>query len=83
MFGFPEAPLAWWQTRGMARRAGVNLPRAVVDGWMSRAELGQIVARCAGCGQRARCDGFLALPAEAGVAGFCPNKPALEALVSH
>ena len=32
MIGYPEAPRAWWLTRGMARISGVNLPRAVVVG---------------------------------------------------
>ena len=36
MIGYPEAPKAWWLTRGMARISGVNLPRAVVEGWLQR-----------------------------------------------
>lgn len=84
MFGYPEAPLAWWQTRGMARLAGVNLPRAVVDGWLTRAELGDLVARCEGCANRPRCDSWLATPQpQGGLPGFCPNKPAIEALAAH
>lgn len=84
MFGYPEAPLAWWQTRGMARAAGVNLPRAVVDGWLTRAELGDLVARCDACGARPSCDRWLADPRPAGgLPGFCPNKPAIEALATQ
>jgi hypothetical protein len=42
MIGYPEAPRAWWLTRGMARISGVNLPRAVVEGWLQRDELEDI-----------------------------------------
>ena len=54
MIGYPEAPKAWWLTRGMARISGVNLPRAVVEGWLQRTELEDLVARCAACGRASR-----------------------------
>jgi hypothetical protein len=86
MIGYPEAFRAWGLTRGMARISGVNLPRAVVDGWLHRSELDSLVSRCASCGQGVRCEGWLgdsssarsqALPA---IPEFCPNKPGIEAL---
>lgn len=84
MIGYPEAPRAWWLTRGMARIAGVNLSQAVVDGWLTRAELGEIIGRCAGCSRSAECDGWVAQSGPARqMPGFCPNKPAIEALVAH
>ena len=49
MIGYPEAYKAWWLTRGMARISGVNLSRAVVEGWLQRAELDGLVTRCATC----------------------------------
>ncbi len=84
MFGYPEAPVVWWQARGMARLGGVSLPRAIIDGWLTRAELGVIVTRCQGCQARQRCEAWLTESRpEGGVAGFCPNRPAIEALAAH
>lgn len=81
MIGYPEAPRAWWLTRGMARVAGVNLPQAVVDGWLSRDELAHLIARCEGCDAGERCQAWLALSgAASGMPQFCPNKAAIEAL---
>lgn len=81
MFGYPEAPKAWWLTRGMARISGVNLPRAVVDGWLRRAELEVLVSRCASCRQGVDCEGWLATSGVArAMPDFCPNKPGIEAL---
>ncbi|MBE2277792.1 MAG: hypothetical protein IAE87_16025 [Rhodobacteraceae bacterium] len=83
MFGYPESPVVWWQTRGMARLAGVSLSGAVFDGWLTRTELGEIVTRCEGCQARRRCEAWLAEPRpEGGVAGFCPNRPVIEALAA-
>lgn len=81
MIGFPEAPKAWWRTRGMARISGVNLPRAVVEGWLPRAELEDLIARCAVCEREAECESWLGHsgPARA-VPEFCPNKARIEAL---
>ena len=44
MIGYPDSPRAWWLTRGMARISGVNLTRAVVDGWLNREELAEMLA---------------------------------------
>lgn len=83
MIGYPESPKAWWLTRGMARISGVNLPRAVVDGWLQRRELEHLVTRCAACTQGDACETWLVQsgPAKA-MPAFCPNKTNIEALVS-
>jgi Family of unknown function (DUF6455) len=82
MIGYPETPKAWWLTRGMARISGVNLPRAVVDGWLHRDELEDLVVRCAACGKVRRCEDWLAVSGGAqAMPGFCPNKPGIEALI--
>ncbi|NJM81237.1 MAG: hypothetical protein HC844_01010 [Tabrizicola sp.] len=81
MIGYAEAPRAWWLTRGMARVSGVNLPQAVVEGWLTRSELSDLVERCGSCGKGADCESWLAQsgPARA-MPGFCPNKAGIEAL---
>ncbi len=84
MIGYTDAPRAWWLTRGMARIAGVNLPRAVVEGWLSRDELAVLVERCEACVRAPQCDQWIAASgAEKRMPGFCPNKPAIEALAPH
>lgn len=81
MIGYPEAPRAWWLTRGMARLSGVNLPRAVVEGWLQRGELEELIARCAACGQGRSCEDWLGKSgAAATMPDFCPNKAGIEAL---
>jgi succinate dehydrogenase/fumarate reductase flavoprotein subunit len=81
MNGYPDSPLAWDLTRGMARVLGASLPDAVVDGWLSRAELAQLVDRCAVCDQTPACTAWLS---QARIKGtmpvFCPNKDTLEGL---
>ena len=81
MIGYPEAPKAWWLTRGMARISGVNLPRAVVEGWLQREELEQLIARCAACRRSEVCETWLVQSGTAhAMPDFCPNKPGIEAL---
>ena len=81
MIGYPEAPKAWWLTRGMARISGVNLARAVLDGWLQRGELESLVARCAACRAGRDCEAWLATSGQAhAMPDFCPNKPGIEAL---
>ncbi len=81
MIGFPEAPRAWWLTRGMARISGVNLPRAVVEGWLLRDELEALITRCAACRQSEVCESWLGRSGAAhAMPDFCPNKPGIEAL---
>jgi Family of unknown function (DUF6455) len=81
MIGYPDSPKAWWLTRGMARISGLNLPRAVVDGWLQRTELEDLVARCAACSNGADCESWLAMSGRGqAMPDFCPNKPGIEAL---
>jgi hypothetical protein len=83
MIGYPEAYKAWWLTRGMARISGVNLPRAVVEGWLQRTELDRLVSRCATCQMATQCEGWLVRSGAARtMPEFCPNKPGIEALVT-
>lgn len=82
MIGYPEAPKAWWLTRGMARISGVNLPRAVVEGWLQRAELEEFISRCAACRSKRDCEVWLVGSGTAqAMPDFCPNKPGIEALI--
>lgn len=81
MIGYSDAPRAWGFTRGMARACGYSLTHAVVEGWLSRAELGRLVEACRTCGATADCTRWLAQTVEAGdLPGFCPNRAALAAL---
>lgn len=81
MIGYPEAPKAWWLTRGMARISGVNLPRAVVEGWLQRNELEELISRCAACGRSAQCEAWLVTSGAARtMPEFCPNKAGIESL---
>lgn len=53
MNAYPTAPTAWGRTRALARRLDVDLPRAVVEGWLTRRDLDQLVETCAACGKPA------------------------------
>jgi len=81
MIGYSDAPRAWGFTRGAARVVGVNLTDAVLEGWLSRGELGQIVDTCTSCQQAQPCTDWLAHTAKADhLPGYCPNKAVIEAL---
>lgn len=82
MIGYVGAPRAWWLTHGMARAVGVNLPRAVIDGWLSRRELAGMVDRCQSCDRAEDCQAWLAtsVSAPAGLPAFCCNKAEIEGL---
>ncbi len=81
MIGFVDAPRAWWLTHGMARSVGVSLPHAVIEGWLTRAELSRLLDRCEKCDKSADCTHWLAQKAQAAVLpAFCVNKPEIEAL---
>lgn len=81
MIGYPQAPRAWSFTRGMARTMGVNLPNAVLEGWLSREELGGLVDKCLTCTSMRQCTNWLAHTVETeALPGFCPNAAALSAL---
>jgi hypothetical protein len=81
MIGYAEAPRAYGLTRGMARRAGVNLTGAVIDGWLTRRELAGMVDHCLRCGHIPACTDFLAQHGQSlSLPAFCDNKPGIEAL---
>lgn len=82
MIGYPEAPHAWGRAQRMAQRSGLNLAGAVVDGWLNRSELGDIIDACRACARDAACGEWLDHAADAVVPqpGFCANAPALRAL---
>lgn len=79
MIGIVGAPKAWWLTHGMARSIGVSLPNAVLDGWLTRKELAELVGRCQCCDKDQDCTAWLARAA-VGVPDFCENKAEIEAL---
>jgi hypothetical protein len=82
MIGYADTPKAWWLTRGMARISGLNLPRAVVEGWLQRDELEDLVYRCAACGRGEQCESWLTTSGRAqAMPEFCPNKAGIEALL--
>ena len=60
MTGYTDAPGAWSLTRGMARLAGVDLPAAVFDGWITRSELAKLIGQCQGGGCSEACIAWLA-----------------------
>jgi hypothetical protein len=82
MIGYTEAPHAWGRAQRMAQRNGLNLAAAVVDGWLNRSELGEIVDACRSCKLDATCGAWLdhvnAKPIR--LPTFCANAPALRAL---
>lgn len=81
MFGYTDAPQAWERVSRMAGRAGADLPRAVVDGWLTRGELAAIVECCAACTAMAECGEWLAhAPHRTEIPGFCPNRTTLASL---
>lgn len=81
MIAYPNAPRAWGYTRGMARSLGLALPEAVIEGWLSREELGALVAACSQCGATCDCTSWLAQGKQSTSAPvFCPNGAALEQL---
>lgn len=71
MNAYPNAPLAWDRTRLMARRLGVDLPRAVFDGWLTRRDLDSLVGACTACGKTA---------CQTGQTTACSNRSDLESL---
>lgn len=82
MIGYADAPMTWNHVRAMAQRAGFDVPRAVLDGWLTRAELGQIIAQCQKAGCTKGCMDVLAVPCDASAAppAFCAIKEELQAL---
>lgn len=82
MIVYGDMPKAWCLTRGMARVAGVNLPRAVMDGWLPRDQLDLMVDRCKACGRSEDCMQWLAQAQSAPLPDYCTNKDGIEALAA-
>lgn len=80
MIGITETPRAWWTAHGMARSAGIQLARAVVQGVLSRQDLAQIVGRCQSCGRTSDCTAWLSQVRDDGIPEFCAIKPELDLL---
>ncbi|MCF1707384.1 DUF6455 family protein [Tabrizicola sp. J26] len=80
MIGNVEMPHAFWLTIGMARKVGLNLQEALVEGWLTRRDLTQMVDGCTSCAHHVSCTRWLAMPGEAPLPAYCQNKPRLEAI---
>lgn len=81
MLGYAEAPEAWGRAQRMAQARHLNLAGAVVDGWLNRSELGELVDRCRACLQGVQCRNWVTDHRfAAAVPMFCANKPMIEAL---
>jgi len=67
--------------RGMARLAGVDLPGAVLDGWMTRAELAKMIGQCQSGGCSEACMSWLACATRPpNPPAFCAIGPKISAL---
>jgi hypothetical protein len=80
MIGIGKGPEAWGLTQAMARHVGLDLPGAVVEGWLTRPEVSALVDACARCGQTPRCEEWLEVARAPDLPAFCRNKDDLEAL---
>lgn len=83
MIGYVEAPITWGLVRGMARRSGFDLPRAVLEGWLTRTELASIIDRCQKADCAKGCMEVLAKPCGGATEpppAFCAIKAELETL---
>lgn len=79
MNAYPNTPLAWDRTRVMARSVGVDLVGAVVDGWLTRRDLDDLVCTCDACGQDSACQA-LSPRSEISLSALCTNQADLESL---
>ena len=59
MIGIADGTEAWGLTKAMARRVGVDLPAAVVEGWLTRPEVSRLVCACESCGLTPLCADWL------------------------
>jgi hypothetical protein len=80
MIGIGKGPDAWGLTQAMARRAGFDLPAAVVEGWLTRPEVSALVDACTRCGLTPLCAEWLEIARVPDLPAFCRNKDDLEAL---
>ena len=75
MFGYPQDQVGFNHVRRLARRVGVDLVRAVLDGWLRPDELADLVATCHSCATGFPCDRATQTPPPA-----CANAAAMLAL---
>lgn len=75
MIGYPQDQVGFAHARRLARRAGVDLVEAVLDGWLRLDELAAFVATCHSCSTGFPCDTLGPTPPAA-----CANATALAAL---
>ncbi len=68
----------YWLTLDMARSRGIDLPRALVDGIVTRAEYAEALVRCRTCADPRACRDWLAGSAE--VPQGCRNGPLFDEL---
>lgn len=82
MFGDDAHARGFWLTLGMGRTTGVDLAGAVVQGWLTRAELGRMVGVCRNCALDSACVSWLGRQSAAAARppAWCPNGPAIAAL---
>lgn len=85
MFGPASAERHFWLTQGMARTAGVNLTEAIAGGRITRADLADMVVRCAACEYPERCVRWMAegTHLDANPPAYCLNHEAIAALKSR
>lgn len=77
MIGYPEAPEAWALLHRVAIRSGFDIARAVLDGWLTRAELAELVSKCQGGGCASGCADILAAASTSHPPVFCAVKAEL------
>ncbi len=80
MIGIASGPAAWGLPKAMARRVGVDLPAAVVEGWLTSPEVARLVCTCERCGLTPLCSDWLARTPQPDLPGYCRNKDEIEAL---
>jgi len=82
MIGYVEAPITWGRVSAMAQRVGFDMPRAVLEGWLTRADLARMVGQCQQSNCAKGCVDVLAKSCNSLAAppSFCALKSELEAL---
>lgn len=68
MIGYPEDQQSFERARDLAQKGGLDLTLAVIEGWLRRDELADLVAACHGCAAGYPCDGYDAAEIPAGCA---------------
>jgi len=81
MIAYPQMSRGWSSASGTGRALGVDLAKAVVDGWLTRQELSGLVQQCEQCATPAVCAIWRSDPAAAtALPAACSNKTQIEAL---